>query len=667
MRYFLILLVALGVAGCNDSSSGSNQPSTTAEAAEQEDKQSDNTDDNNDSDNDAPVTTVSSLKVGLLPDTQGGGDNVSVHPMEAVLAKLAAEGVDIVIPVGDLTDHGTTREFGQWTSVAEKYRDQGIEFLPLMGNHEDSYAYTVEWIENMKHYIPEDAVHMSGAEYLDYYVVRDNVLIIALRYYHLPVAFQWIKGVVDQHRDEVDHIVIASHDGLIGAKYGETREMIVEGIKNDDRLLHQWDDIRAFFSKHDVIWVQGHEHMYQRSVVKAPVGIDATSWTRDDRNYRLPQYTQIMSGNASYKGYEFRYGERELVQAIVQQKMNTMKNGSSGFDANAGLLTFTGQRVDYANWFTEHTVTANEDGPKELDTPDWTLLDRFARTTDRCERMVYPNSIPAGTRPVMVLNPSYRTNECFATDGSIVKVLDGINDTFNRVESRTRSLGWTQGFSRAESQNDLMRLAYQFLFQVHQRWTPNLNGNNRLVPNMEDASEVDIPETTIDLKEHLTMSWAPSEEETVSAVMIISGTQNQTGMFSSAYGAPKDIETESGLSGSQPDGSAKAPVTLPATATKSWDLEQAVSDTYVVQFDAPRGENYEGLNLAVKTAGGEWTPIADNGCLIDGGYSSQYLLDAPVRDSGCSNAPIAGYDSSYGGRWWVAMNQDAELALIASD
>jgi chemotaxis protein MotB len=91
--------------------------------------------------------------------------------------------------------------------------------------------------------------------------------------------------------------------------------------------------------------------MYQRSVIKAPVGIEATSWKQDDRNY-------------SYKGYEFRYGERELVQAIVQQKMNTMKNGSNAFDANAGLLSFTGQRIDYATLLRERIELTLSDEEK---------------------------------------------------------------------------------------------------------------------------------------------------------------------------------------------------------------------------------------------------------------------------------------------------------------
>ena len=322
--------------------------------------------------------TFNPISVGLLPDTQGSGEMVSIYPMDAVLQKFQDLGVDIVIPVGDLVNQGAPHEFEDWSRTAGKYRDAGMEFLPLMGNHERSFAYTVQWIENMKDFIPTDAVHMQDAQYLNYYVVRENVLIIVLKYYHLPIAFQWIKGVVEEYRDRVVHIIIGSHDGLIGAKYGQTREMIVEGTKGNDLLMDQWDEIRAFFSKHDVIWVQGHEHMYQRSVIEAPIHLNTGSWRLSDGNYRLPQYTQIVSGNASYKGYEYRYGEREKVQAVIQHKMNTMENGSEALDANA----------------------------------------------------------------------SYRTNECFADDGSRARLLDGTNNTFNRVDTTPRTLSWRPGFSR---------------------------------------------------------------------------------------------------------------------------------------------------------------------------------------------------------------------------
>ncbi|WP_084645571.1 metallophosphoesterase family protein [Marinimicrobium agarilyticum] len=662
MRYSIVLYLVLLLVSCGGSDSPSGETPNQPAPPPGEDQEPPEPTDSDTGGN--PPAEETPLRVGLLPDTQGGGDNVSIHPMEAVLSKLDSMDVDIVIAVGDLTDHGTTKEFEQWTSVAEKYREAGVEFLPLMGNHEDSYAYTVEWIDNMKDYIPEDAVHMSGAEYLDYYVVRDNVLIIALRYYHLPIAFQWMKGVINEHRDSVDHIVIASHDGLIGAKYGETREQIVEGVAGPNRLLDQWDDIRDFFSKNDVIWVQGHEHMYQRSVVKAPIGLDAGSWEKNNRNYRLPQYTQIMSGNASYKGYEFRYGERELVQAIVQQKMNTMANGSEAFDANAGMLTFTGKRVDFETYFTEHTVTANEEGPKELADPEWHLLDRFSRTLDRCERLVYANTIPEGTRPVMVLDPLYRTNECYAADGSVAELIDGTNDTFNRVESRTRTLSWTEGFSIAQSQSELMRMAYQYLFQFSQPWTPNLNGENRIVPSMDDASEVEVPETTIDLKEHVMLSWMPATSETVSDILLVSGTQNQTGTYSSAYGAPKDIEADTGLPGSQPDGSAKAPVVLPETASQSWDLATAVSDVYVLQFYAPESEDPAQLTLGVKTEDGDWVAMADASCVIEATYNPEYLVQMPEREANCGDEPLVGYDANHGGRWWAVLNADVEVALV---
>lgn len=602
------------------------------------------------------------LKIGILPDTQGGGENVSIHPMQAVLAKFESLGVDIVIPVGDLTDNGSTRELQQWTGIASRYRDRGMEFLPLMGNHEDSYAYMVEWIESMKDYIPRDAVHMTGAQYLDYYVVRDNVLIIVLKYYHLPIAFQWIKQVVEQHRDDVEHIVIASHDGLVGAKYGETREMIVEGVKGDDRLIHQWDDIRAFFSKHDVLWVQGHEHMYQRSVIKAPLGIDASSWRVADRNYRLPQYTQIVSGNASYKGYEFRYGERELVQSVIQQKMATLSNGSLAFDANATVLSFEGPRVDMEAYFAEHTIQNNEQGAKELEDPQWRLFDKFSRTTDRCERIVYANSIPASTRPVMVLDPQYWTNNCIAKDGSQARLVAGLNNTFNRVESTTRTLGWTPGFSRAESQADLMRLAYQFLFQYHESWTPNLNGRDRLRPSA-DESEVEVPETTIDMKEHVTLSWLEGAGDTASDILIVSGTQQQTGTFSSAYGAAKDIEVDAGLPGSQPDGSAKTPVPLPPRATKKWDIADAVSDSYVLQFTASEELQPSDHTLA-RHADGKWQPLVTEGCMLEVPFGEGMLQTAPARPAGCEGQPLVGYDKSFGNRWWAVLDSDVEVALI---
>ena len=94
--------------------------------------------------NSSPVRTEP-FSIGLLPDTQGGSDaqgqaHVAMYPMREVLKHQSAKGVDLVIAVGDLTDKGSTVEWDEWTSVAEDFRDGGIEFLPVMGNHEMNYA-----------------------------------------------------------------------------------------------------------------------------------------------------------------------------------------------------------------------------------------------------------------------------------------------------------------------------------------------------------------------------------------------------------------------------------------------------------------------------------------------------------------------------------------------
>ena len=616
------------------------------------------------------------FKIGLLPDTQGGSDaegqaHVAMHPMAEVIKHQAENDVDMIIALGDLTDNGSELEFAEWRSVADSYAEQGIEFLPVMGNHETSYAYTYNWIENMKEFIPADAIHMPAYEWVNYSVTRENVLIFGLAYYNLPVAFEWIKDVVAANEGKFEHIVVASHDGLIGAKYGQTLEQIVDGTKDDGWVYDVQPEIRKFFSQYDVIYVQGHEHQYQRSLItgKSVLQTYPSSSTPTGGNYRMDAYTQIMAGNASYKGYEYRYGERDLVQAVVSQKNQTDRAEDPGYDVNSSMLTFNNDRVDYVSYFSNHNAHSN--APEDAFTADWKLMDKFSRTTNRCETLVYPNAIHPDTRPVLVFQPEYITNDCYADDGSFARLAGGHNDTFNRTDTRERDLGFTPGFSRAESLNDLVRLAYQWIFQVHERWSPNLNAAYRLVPN-EESEEVVVPETTVDLKEHVTLSWTPATEDTASDILIVSSTQNQTGMYQDDYGVEKDIEADTGLaySLSGPDidsleeGAGKPAVTLPATATKSWDISNAVADTYAVQFTADEATDPTTVQLAMKTDG-EWSALAPVECVVDAVWDDNFLSEAPVRPDSCASEMLVGYDSTFGNRWWVVLNADAELALIA--
>ena len=655
-----IVLVSV-LTGCESDSNNTNTPVVT-----------DNTNEQPVEEQEPEVEETPELpvfRIGLLPDTQGGTDSegqahVALHPMREVLKHQEAAGVSMVIALGDLTDHGSAVEFAEWRSVADEYAEKGIEFLPVMGNHETSYAYTVEWIDNMRHFIPQDAVHMPGYEWVNYYVVRENVLVIGLAYYNLPIAFEWIKQVVYEQQENVDHIVIASHDGLVGAKYGQTREQIVEGTKDDNWVYQVQPQIREFFADHDVIYVQGHEHQYQRSLISAKTALNTlpSSSTPAGGNYRMDVYTQIMAGNASYKGYEFRYGERDLVQMIVSQKNATLSNGSEAYDVNSSLLTFQGPRVDYVSYFAPHTANSNDE--TEAFAADWKVADKFSRTTDRCETVIYPDAIPEGTRSALVLQPEYRSNECLAPQGGFARLMGGRNQTFNRTDTRTRDMGFTPGLSRAESLNDLMRLSYQWLFQYHENWTPNLNSPLRAAPDY-DNNELIIPETTIDLKEHVTLSWLPATEETVSDILLVSGTQNQTGIYQDDYGVLKDIEADAGLAMSRPGGTAKPPVVLPATATKSWDISTAVSDRYALSFAGPEGAD-ESLILALK-AGDGWQPLAAETCVVEAEWQDSFLGTAPERAAGCDGQPLVGFDPAQPNQWWAVLQRDVELALVATN
>ncbi|MCD8520694.1 MAG: metallophosphoesterase [Saccharospirillaceae bacterium] len=611
--------------------------------------------------------TYKPFTIGLLPDTQGGSDatgqaHVALHPLREVLKHQSAAGTDMVIALGDLTDEGSAVEWQEWTSVAKTYRDQGMEFLPVMGNHEMNYSYTHAWVKTMRDYIPEDAVHMPGYEWINYYVIRENILIIGLAYYNLPIAIDWIEETLEKTTGKVDHVVVASHDGLIGAKYGLTREQIVEGTKDDDWVYSVADKIRALFSQHDVIYVQGHEHQYQRSLITkdtAQTTLPSGS-TPSGGNYRMNAYTQIMAGNASYKGYEFRYGERELVQMIIAQKNATKSGGSTHFDVNSGLLSFNNDRVSYQGYFAEHTATSNDSD--QAFTASWQLHDQFTRTGNRCETVVYPNSIPEGTRSVMVFQPDYITDICLAEDGSVARLAGGVNNTFNRTDSRGRDMEYIPGFSRAETLTDLTRLAYQWMYQYHESWTPNLNGEHRVIPNTVD-NVLDIPETTIDLKEHITLSWTPATAKTLSDILIISGTQNQTGVYQGDYGEAKDIRTDSGLPGSTTDASlAKAPVVLPATATRSWNISDAVADAYAVEFKGSEKLSAESAQLA-SLNGDQWQALTSTNCIATGRWLESYLQTPPVRAAECANQPLVGYDAAEN-TWWTVLNRDAELALI---
>lgn len=633
IRTGVVSLIAGGLlTGCLSSSSSSDSDDVTPPAT--------------------PVTQ--SLRVGVIPDTQGGGQNASIIPMRALMEFYREQEVDLLLVVGDLSEEATPAEYSQWRSVVDDYRDDFV-MLPLQGNH-DIKGTDQDWYDNVSDLIPADAIQMAGQRDKNYAVLRDNVLIITLSYGQLPFTYDFTREMIETYRDQVDHIIVSTHNTMVGSRYGNIRERVVEAYdtsEGDQQFILVHNDYRQLFADNDVIYVAGHEHQYLRSLVAGYYG---------------GHYTELVSGNASYKGYDSRFGESELIQDMVMVKVNDGSTGS--LDVNASILTFDGDLVDYRSYYETHTVTSNEDGQRELADPQWKLIDRFTRTTERCDKIVYPSSIPASNQLNMTHDMSYRTSACVSENGFSARILDGENNIFNRYETRTRTTNFEPGVSTAKSNAELAARYFRYLHIPHQSYSPNLNNSQRvrLINQGTADEEVEIRETTIDLKKQVSLSWVAKHDGAQSDVLIVSGIQGQDGTYQGARGATKNLQTDVGFAGSFGDGSEKGkqPVMLPAGRVNSnWVLDDDErGDDFVLQFNLPASADAASLTLGRWDEDAQgWEAVVTAECLSAASYDSSYLSDLPA-DVPESCATAAGMVTVGGEHAWARLARDGAYALI---
>src|SRR3546814_9422324 len=93
---------------------------------------------------------------------------------------------------------------------------------PIMGNH-DNKGIDQDYFDTVSDLIPADAQHMAGSKYKNYALVRENVLFINISYDWLPFAYDFVAGQIARHRDEVDHIILMTHNSLVGKDRKSTR------------------------------------------------------------------------------------------------------------------------------------------------------------------------------------------------------------------------------------------------------------------------------------------------------------------------------------------------------------------------------------------------------------------------------------------------------------
>ncbi|MEL0659702.1 metallophosphoesterase family protein [Psychromonas arctica] len=190
--------------------------------------------------------------------------------VDPIVSKIKAEGVSVVLAVGDMTDVRTENEYVEWMNkVANPLTEAGMTVLPVRGNHEivDGYDW-LSWfttevdttdnrsVNNMDNGIDAytdadteeydqgynlyqkypgtlltsglesgEIVGYEEIEDLMYYTVQNNTLFIAVDFYASDLVsvsyegtwlliYDWLKNVLETKGATVDHIVMFGHEAL---------------------------------------------------------------------------------------------------------------------------------------------------------------------------------------------------------------------------------------------------------------------------------------------------------------------------------------------------------------------------------------------------------------------------------------------------------------------
>lgn len=100
-----------------------------------------------------PSAPSSAWKMGVMADTQWTGspddgknpNSDSIDIVNQLNAKFIAEGVKLVVQVGDLTDNGANAALDTRAEFAQALYNAGIGYFPVRGNHESNAASAAEF------------------------------------------------------------------------------------------------------------------------------------------------------------------------------------------------------------------------------------------------------------------------------------------------------------------------------------------------------------------------------------------------------------------------------------------------------------------------------------------------------------------------------------------
>ncbi|WP_026971087.1 metallophosphoesterase family protein [Aliagarivorans marinus] len=671
---------------------------------------------------------LTQVKIGILTDTQGGGDAVALPQMEAILDLYSEQGINYVIAVGDLTNSNTEHEYEDWKAMAQRYPD--ITFLPLMGNHDRKPGDNYTWARIMSEFIPqENVVHMPQRKYQTYAYTTGNILMVQISDQDKPYAFEWVKEQIEGRDASIEHVFVSSHSPFVGPyRGGITYENLVARWNNqleNDLFTADFEGWRDLLIDNDVIYLSGHDHQYSRSVIW---GQGAGNGSASFDEEAMDDYTgnrffhHIVTGNASDKSYYLRIGEFEKIQDMLMFRTTTPGGRAPGDERewteeeiardaqgpgvtqiNASWFDITGSELTFQAYYDDWVSPSDvADGGA-----DWKLFDRFTRSGRRCDKVVHPTSIAEASTYYSVKDDNYRTVWCHSKSGDEARLVDGYNQVFNRVDQALYGAEWLS--------SSLADLGYLERLSRYMKMSSKLGDNTigsdrdfvvdgRNAINESHGKAYDVTPNiigggvgikwyphTVDMKKLVSLSWLPKQTETLSDVLVVSGIQGQTGIYSNPYGRMLDITRDEGRPGTGVEDNpadrrnlipqnkpaldyvdvldAKSPNRLDALnqdmALSSDKRHGEVrADDYVLEFKLPAGVAAEQAQLAYLD-NGEWLPVLDNPeCQSSMAYDSEFLNRMPedIADLGCDSTIVV---SQAAGGFWAKLDFEGQFAIIA--
>ena len=541
--------------------------------------------------------------------------------IDPIISKIKDEGVSVVLAVGDMTDLRTENEYVEWMDkVATPLTEAGMTVLPVRGNHEivdgndwlswfttevdttdpssvnnmdngiDAYtdADSEEYDQgyNLYQQYPGtlltkglangDIVGYEGIEDLMYYTIQNNTLFIAIDFYASDLVsvsyegtwlfiYSWLKDVLEENSNKVDHIVMFGHEALStkkrpsvynydeyfdyisslnDANNDESTEPGILGLDTgqlgylalqDESSPGLMDNVLNLLSEYKVNYIAGHDHQYSRSMIHPDISDTSVG------------FTQIVAGNASWKAYNNRYGINDKYETGLAQDNFVQVGDYEGTNSQytkqltsyekSNKISFVivevnGRQITFKNYYApvnfseadlnmgtywdesqnswvQYDIDATTgETIEEIINIEWNLGDTASYTSDALQRIVSPYE-------------SYWTTTSTPDEdgyiGTEAAILDGYNLTYNSVEVlKTDTAGNKQTGVDVNYEDELGTGKGEY--------TSFADTYN--IPRREDA-----------MNELLSLSWfTDNDETTVSDILFINGNLNQDGSYKNTNG-----------------------------------------------------------------------------------------------------------------------------------